>query len=78
MAHSSQIESAAGAGRARYGNEDTARMEGRHVRNGWPHFSSKNHNCLCSDQCCMGVNGCSCAGCAHVGHGAPSGRRRRA
>ena len=40
-----------------------AHSEGRHVPNGFPHFSSITGRCMCLDPCCNGVNGCKCKPC---------------
>jgi hypothetical protein len=40
-----------------------AQMQGRHVPNGFPHYSSNTGLCLCIDLCCQGRNGCKCKFC---------------
>jgi len=40
-----------------------AQQQGRHVINGFPHYSSNTGLCLCIDLCCQGKNGCKCKYC---------------
>lgn len=44
-------------------NLKIAQEQGRHVPNGFPHYSSKTGLCLCIDPCCQGKNGCRCKFC---------------
>lgn len=41
----------------------TAQTQGRHVPNGWPHYSTNNGLCMCLDLCCNGKSGCRCKFC---------------
>lgn len=40
-----------------------AQSQGRHVPNGFPHYSSRTGLCMCLDLCCQGNRGCKCKFC---------------
>jgi len=40
-----------------------AQNQGRHVPNGFPHYSSNTGLCMCTDPCCQGKGGCRCKFC---------------
>lgn len=50
-------------GGMRYDKIRSAQRQGRHVPNGWPHYSSRTGLCMCLDPCCMGESGCRCKFC---------------
>jgi hypothetical protein len=41
----------------------TAQTQGRHVPNGYPHYTSNTGLCMCLDPCCQGKSGCRCKYC---------------
>jgi hypothetical protein len=47
----------------RFDRVGTAQSEGRHVPNGFPHYSSRTKLCMCLDLCCQGIRGCRCKYC---------------
>jgi len=50
-------------GGKRFDKVRTAQNQGRHVPNGYPHYSSRTGLCMCLDLCCHGSNGCKCKYC---------------
>jgi len=47
----------------RFDRVGTAQLQGRHIPNGFPHYSSRTGLCMCLDLCCQGIKGCRCKFC---------------